>query len=331
MTFIAEYGLFLAKTITIVVAIIAILVLILALKAKAKAEESTGTLIIKKINEKYDETAEMINDTILSKSEKKAKNAALKKEAKENKNKETHKKRIFVVDFDGDIKASAVDDLRESITAILLTAKSDDQVLLRLESGGGLVNSYGLAASQLQRLRDARIHLTAAIDKVAASGGYMMACVANRIIAAPFAIIGSIGVVAQLPNFHRLLQKNNVDFEQITAGEYKRTLTVFGKNTDEGREKLQDEVNETHDLFKSFVKNNRNNVVIEDVATGEHWFASQCIEKNLVDTLQTSDDYLLGKKDEFDIYELQFKVKQPLVKRLGVFAQNAFYHIFKAN
>lgn len=328
MSFIAEYGLFLAKTITIVIAIVAVLILILALKAKAKAEESSGTLLIKKLNEKYDETAEMINDTILSKAEKKEKKAALKKQAKEHKEDE-HKKRIFVMDFDGDIKASAVDDLRESITAILLTAKSDDHVLLRLESGGGLVNSYGLAASQLQRLRDAKIHLTAAIDKVAASGGYMMACVANDIIAAPFAIIGSIGVIAQLPNFHRLLQKNNVDFEQITAGEYKRTLTMFGKNTDDGREKLQEEVNDTHDLFKSFVKNNRENVLIDDVATGEHWFASQCVEKNLVDKLQTSDDYLLSKKDEFDIYELAFKVKQPLMKRLGLFAQNSFYQLFK--
>lgn len=328
MSFITEYGLFLAKTATIVIAIIAILTLILALKTKAKAEEN-GSLHIKKLNEKYDEMTEMVNEFIQSKPEKKALKAAHKKIAKENKKKDKVKKRIFIVNFDGDIKASAVDDLRESITAILLTAKSDDRVLLRLESGGGLVNAYGLASSQLQRLRDAKIYLVAAIDKVAASGGYMMACVANEIIAAPFSIIGSIGVIAQLPNLHRLLQKNNIDFEQITAGEYKRTLTIFGKNTEEGREKLQDEVNETHDLFKSFVKNNRKNVVIDEVATGEHWFASQCVEKNLVDTLQTSDDYLLSKKDEFDIYELEFKIKQPLIKRLGLFAQNAFYQTVK--
>src|SRR3990167_5568235 len=326
MSFITEYGLFLAKTATIVIAIIAVLVLILALKAKAKAEEN-GSLQIKKLNEKYDEMTEMVNEAIQLKAEKKALKAAHKKAAKENKKKDEIKKRIFVVNFDGDIKASAVDDLRESITAILLTAKSDDRVLLRLESGGGLVNAYGLASSQLQRLRDAKIYLIASIDKVAASGGYMMACVANEIIAAPFSIIGSIGVIAQLPNFHKLLEKNNIDFEQITAGEYKRTLTVFGKNTNEGREKLQEEVNETHDLFKSFVKTYREKVIIEEVATGEHWFAAQCLEKQLIDKLQTSDDYLLNHKDEFDIYELEFKKKQPFTKRLGMFVQNNIYQL----
>lgn len=332
MSFLSEYSLFLAKTTTIVVAIILVLVVIIALKIKAKGEDN-GSLQIKKLNDEYDETTEMMNEIIQSKSEKKAIKAADKKEKKDKKNnsKETpEKKRIFVMHFDGDIKASAVDDLRETITAILLTARSDDRVLLCLESGGGMVNGYGLASSQLQRLRDANIHLTVAIDKVAASGGYMMACVANEIIAAPFAIIGSIGVIAQLPNFHRLLQKSNIDFEQITAGEYKRTLTVFGKNTSEGREKLQSEVDETHDLFKSFVKTHRKNVVIEEVATGEHWFAAQCVEKKLIDTLQTSDDFLLSNRAEFDLYELTFKMKQPLAKRLTHFIHNTMHQLMTA-
>lgn len=330
MSFLSNYGLFLIKTITIVAAIIAILMTIIALKLKAKSSDQ-GSLQIKKLNEKYDDMSEMVNDMIQSKAEKKAAKAELKKEAKEKKSdekREEHKKRLFVINFDGDIKASAVDDLRETITAILLTAKKEDAVLLCLESGGGVVNGYGLAASQLQRLRDSKIHLVAAIDKVAASGGYMMACVANEIIAAPFSIIGSIGVVAQLPNFHRLLEKNNIDFEQITAGEYKRTLTVFGKNTSEGREKFQTEINEVHELFKSFVKNNRAQVNIDEVATGEHWFAAQCIEKNLIDKLQTSDDYLLSKKNEFDIYELDYKIKQPLSKRMNLFVQNSFHQLF---
>ncbi|PIZ04451.1 MAG: protease SohB [Gammaproteobacteria bacterium CG_4_10_14_0_8_um_filter_38_16] len=330
MSFLTNYGLFLIKTITILAAIIAILMTIVALKLKAKSSEQ-GSLHIKKLNEKYDDMSEMINETIQSKTEKKALKATSKKEAKEKKSaakKEDHKKRLFLIHFDGDIKASAVDDLRETITGILLTAKKEDTVLLCLESGGGIVNGYGLAASQLQRLRDAHIHLTVAIDKVAASGGYMMACVANEIIAAPFSIIGSIGVIAQLPNFHRLLEKNNIDFEQITAGQYKRTLTVFGKNTHEGREKLQVEINETHDLFKSFVKTNRESVNIDEVATGEHWFAAQCVEKKLVDKLQTSDDYLLSKKDEFDIYALEFKIKQPLSKRMNLFVQNSLHQLF---
>lgn len=330
MSFITEYGLFLAKTATIVIAIMAILATIISLKMKAKAEADDGCLQITQLNEKYDETAETINEIIQSKAEKKAAKKATKEAEKKSKGSET-KNRLFVIEFDGDIKASAVDDLRETITAVLLTAKPNDEVLLRLESGGGIVNGYGLAASQLQRLRDANIHLTVAIDKIAASGGYMMACVANKIIAAPFSIIGSIGVVAQLPNFHRLLEKNNVDFEQITAGEYKRTLTVFGKNTKEGREKLQDEINETHDLFKTFVKSHRTEVVIDEVATGEHWFASQCIDKKLIDVLQTSDDYLLHKKENFDIYKLEFKVKQSLAKRINIFAHHCLHQLFSKN
>lgn len=325
MSFLYSYGLFFVKTLTIVLAIVAVLITVVALKARAKAEQE-GSLYIKKLNEKYDDMAEIINDEIQSKAEKKAFKAEQKKLSRK---KEETKNRIFVMDFDGDIKASAVDDLRETITAVLLTAKPTDHVLLRLESGGGMVHGYGLAASQLQRLRDAKINVIASIDKVAASGGYMMACVANKIIAAPFAIIGSIGVIAQLPNFHKLLEKNNIDFEQIMAGEYKRTLTLFGKNTSEGREKLQEEINDTHDLFKSFVKNHRENVVIDAVATGEHWYATQCIEKNLVDHLQTSDDYLLNKKDEYDIYEIAFKIKQPLAKRLGILAQNTLYQLFQ--
>ncbi|MCX7120710.1 MAG: protease SohB [Gammaproteobacteria bacterium] len=327
MSFFAAYGLFFLKTLTIVIAILAVVIVIIALKAKAKADQD-GTLHIKKLNEKYEDIADIVNSEIQSKAEKKALKAAQKKEKKESK-KDEIKNRIFVMDFDGDIKASAVDDLRETITAVLLTAKPTDQVLLRLESGGGMVHGYGLASSQLQRLRDAKINLVASIDKVAASGGYMMACVANTIIAAPFSIIGSIGVVAQLPNFHKLLEKNNIDFEQVTAGEYKRTLTLFGKNTAEGREKLQAEINETHDLFKSFVKDHRANVAIDEVATGEHWFATQCIEKRLVDKLQTSDDYLLQHKDEFDIYEIAFKIRQSFAKRLGFFAQNTLNHLFK--
>lgn len=325
MSFFAEYGLFLAKTITLVIAIIVVLVTILALKAKAKAEAS-GSLSIEKLNEKYDELADIMYDAIATKAEKKARKKAEKEKGKEKKSDES-KKKLFVVRFDGDIKASETDDLRETINAILLSATTEDEVLVCLESAGGVVHGYGLAASQLQRLRDANLTVTISIDKMAASGGYMMACVGNKIIAAPFAIIGSIGVVAQLPNFHKLLQKNNIDFEQITAGEYKRTLTMFGKNTDEGREKLQSEINETHELFKTFVKTHRPQINIEEVATGEHWFATQCVEKNLVDALQTSDQYLLTHKDSHDIYEIAFKIKQTLAKRLNIFASNVLSNL----
>lgn len=315
MDFIANYGIFLAKTATIVIAIVAVLAAIIALSSQAKRKEK-GKLTVKKINEKFDEMAKTVNEAIQTKCEAKA----TKKSEKQKKTKEKSKDtalRIFVIHFNGDIKASAVDALREEITAILLTAKPHDRVLCCLESPGGMVNAYGLAASQLRRLKEAKIKLIVSVDKVAASGGYMMACVADEIIAAPFSVIGSIGVVAQLPNFHRYLEKKNIDFEQITAGEYKRTLSLFGKNTNKGREKMQIEIDETHVLFKSFITEQRPMVNIDEVATGEHWYGTQALDLNLIDEVRTSDDYILAAKDDFDIYQVNYQIKKSLGKRFS--------------
>jgi serine protease SohB len=226
------------------------------------------------------------------------------------------KRRVFVVSFHGDIRGSAVASLREEVTAILTVAEAGDEVIVRLESGGGLVHAYGLAASQLLRIKAKGLRLIVAVDKVAASGGYMMACVADRVLAAPFAVVGSIGVVSQIPNFHRLLQKNDIDFEQFTAGEYKRTVTVFGENTDAGREKFRAEIEDTHRLFKEFVSEHRKGLDMVQVATGEHWFGARALELNLVDELRTSDDYLLEASNTADLYEVSFAAKKHLAARL---------------
>ena len=323
MDFLIDYSMFLAKTVTSVIAILIIIAFIIALVSKSKTKEK-GRLSIKKINEKFDEITNTINEVIQTKSALKEKKKADKQAKKKQKAREKAKeprRRIFMINFHGDIKASAVTALREEITAILLTAEPHDRVLCRLESPGGMVNSYGLAASQLRRIKAAKLKLIVSVDKVAASGGYMMACVADEIIAAPFSVIGSIGVVAQLPNFHRLLGKKNIDFEQLTAGEYKRTLTMFGKNTNKGREKMQDEIDDIHVLFKDFIHENRSKVDIDKVATGEHWFGTRALNLKLVDQLKTSDDYILAAKDEFDIYEVCYHIKKSLSKRIAAGSQ----------
>ena len=222
-----------------------------------------------------------------------------------------------MLDFHGDMRASAVATLREEITAILNVATPGDEVILRLESPGGVVHGYGLAAAQLMRLRTRQIPLTVAVDKIAASGGYMMACVANKILAAPFAIIGSIGVVVQLPNFHRVLKDKHIDFEQHTAGEFKRTITLFGENTEEGREKLQHELEDIHQLFKNLIVEHRQQIDIQKVATGEHWLGQQALGLNLVDEIKTSDDYLLERSKDATLYELCYEVKKPFLSRLS--------------
>lgn len=247
---------------------------------------------------------------------------------KKTKARKKNKERIFVIDFKGDVQASAVNNLREEITLILATATpGKDRVIVRLESPGGVVHGYGLAAAQLVRLREAGFHLTITVDKVAASGGYMMACIANQVIAAPFAILGSIGVVAQIPNFNRLLKEKNVDFELYTAGQYKRTVTMFGENTDEGKEKFEQELQQTHELFKHFVEKYRPQLHVEKVATGEHWYGEDALRLDLADELKTSDEVILKLIDDYDVYLITTRHKPTLGEKLGLQAAQIVDHV----
>jgi serine protease SohB len=312
--FLLEYALFAAKAITIVIAILIVTGGIMAMGARRRPDLK-GNLEVKHLNRRYELMKHKLQTAML---DKKGFRRMLKRRARQrsHKTRKTATNKLFVVNFHGDIRASAVTSLREEITAILTIATPEDEVLLRLESSGGLVHAYGLAASQLLRVKHRQIPLTVAVDKVAASGGYMMACVADRIIAAPFAILGSIGVVSQLPNFHRWLKENNIDFEQLTAGEYKRTLTLFGENTDRGRAKAREEVEDAHALFKAFIKTHRGLVEIDRVATGEHWFGERALALGLIDELRTSDDYLLAASHTRDLYEVTYTAKKSLVARL---------------
>jgi serine protease SohB len=317
--FFLNYGLFLAKAVTIVAAIVAVLLFIFVMAGRKQAGKSES-FEVKKLNKKYDDMAMAMNASMLQKH-------GLKKYLKEEKEKlkvihkdkkdEGQRKRIYVLNFHGDIRASAVSSLREEITAILMVATENDEVFVRLESGGGVVHGYGLAASQLMRLREKNIPLTVSVDKVAASGGYMMACVGNRIIAAPFSIIGSIGVIAQIPNFHKVLKKHDVDFDQYTAGEFKRTVTMFGENTDEAKAKFSEEIEDIHLLFKDFIVQHRPDVDIVKVSTGESWPGTRALERDLVDELKTSDDYLLENSKHADIYEISYVTKKSLIEKMG--------------
>jgi serine protease SohB len=331
LEFLTEYGLFLAKVVTFVVAAVVIISIIVSATHKDKDDQDdAGELKIRKLNEKYRELRETIQARLMSDSErklfgkarKKAQKAEKKAEKALHKQPETEsesKPRIFVLDFNGDIKASDTDTMRRAITAVLSVASPErDEVLIRLESGGGLVHSYGLAAAQLDRIRSKGIRLTACIDKVAASGGYMMACVADRIVASPFAVLGSIGVVAQLPNFHRLLKKNDVDFEVLTAGEHKRTLTMFGENTDKGRQKFLEDLEDTHVLFKEYVSERRPDVDIAAVANGDIWFGKRALEVKLIDEIKTSDEYLIEACDRADVISVAYQRKRSLPEKLGL-------------
>jgi serine protease SohB len=331
-----EYGMFVAKIATVVIALLFVLSGIFTMAARNKQQNDDGYLRVRHLNEEMEGLRDGLRHQILSESQSKTE---LKRKKKEDKAKqkaekkappaEKTKPRVFVLDFDGDVQASAVENLRREISAVLQVTESSDEVIVRLESPGGMVHSYGLAASQLRRINSQGVKLTVCVDQVAASGGYMMACIAEKIIAAPFAVLGSIGVVAQIPNFHRLLKKHDIDVELLTAGDYKRTLTMFGQNTDSDRAKFQEELEDTHVLFKDFVRENRRGLEIGKVATGEHWYGIRALELGLVDELATSDEYLLRRSKEADVFEVSWQVKRGLAERLGLGAEGAMVRVLE--
>ena len=293
----SNYGLFLIKTLTVLISIL----LIISFIVNSKKSDQSGSIEIKNINKELDSVEENIKKNILTKSDFKK---FIKARKKSNKKLE---KRLFVIDFKGNIRASEIVSLRREVSGVILSCKKGDEVLLRLENSGGTVHEHGLAASQLKRIKDKKIPLTICVDKVAASGGYMMACVANKIIASPFAIIGSIGVLAQVPNFNKLLKDKGINFEQHTAGNYKRTVTMFGENTDKDREKLNEQLEEIHVLFKNFITSQRKNIDIEKVATGEYWYGENALSLNLIDEVMTSDEYILAMREKFEITHIKYK------------------------
>ncbi len=337
--FFLSYSLFLAKLLTFFVLFVIALVLVTSMSGRGRRER--GTIVVTHINEELDQSKNMLQSMVLDPSDfkqsEKIERKRLKQEAKEKKaaakvaakNRgdgttivdEKKRRRLFVLNFEGDMRASQVRGLRREITAVLSMADVYDEIAIKIESGGGTVHGYGLAAAQLQRIRDRNIELTVCVDKVAASGGYLMACVANKIVAAPFAIIGSIGVMAQIPNVHRLLKKYDVDVELLTAGEYKRTLTVLGENTDKGRQKFLADIQVIHDQFKNFISRFRPQTNIAQVATGEVWSGEAAVHMQLIDEIGTSDDYIVKGCESADVYSVKFEEKKTLQQKFGMAAE----------
>ncbi|MFZ2288520.1 MAG: protease SohB [Halopseudomonas yangmingensis] len=315
MEWMSEYGLFLAKVMTVLLAVLAVMLMVAVSRGQRRRGE--GELQVTPLNQRLERMSDRLAASVLSRPGLKQRNRERKRLDKAREKEAESRPRVYVLDFHGDIKASALEGLRHEITAVLELARPKDEILVRLESGGGMVHAYGLAAAQLVRVREAGIPLVVSVDKVAASGGYMMACIGDRILAAPFAMLGSIGVIAQLPNFNRLLKKHDVDFEMLTAGEYKRTLTLFGENTEKGREKFQQDLENIHKLFKEFVSRYRPELNVGEVATGEVWFGSEALERSLVDSLITSDQYISSRVADADLFEVHFVVRKRLQEKLA--------------
>jgi serine protease SohB len=325
MEHVYDYLEFLAKAATIVVGVIAVIGVGMSMGLRRSSPEG-GHLDVRKLNDRLEDMGRVMRQAFLPESAFKKsikQEDRARKKADKERGASDDRRRVYVLDFDGDLRASKVDHLRNEITAVLTSARDQDEVVVRIESPGGMVHGYGLAASQLERVRQRKIRLVAAVDKVAASGGYLMAAVSDYIIAAPFALVGSIGVVAQIPNVHRLLKKHDVDVEVLTAGKYKRTLTVFGENTEQGRAKFVEELEDVHALFQEFVQTNRPQVSIDEIATGEAWYGRRALEHRLVDELSTSDAYLTKACEDSDVYEVRWvEHKNPIERVLAQFVES---------
>ncbi len=326
-----QYGLFLAKTVTVLIALLVVIVAVTNAGHRRRPSDE-GDIDVVCLNDRLRDYGDVMRESVLDKhalkswykQEKQADKQKDKEKKKGDAESSARKPRVYVLNFHGDIRASAVEALRREITAVMTLAEPDhDEIVINLESPGGMVHGYGLAASQLSRIRQGKLPLTICIDKVAASGGYMMACLGSKILAAPFAIVGSIGVVAQIPNINRLLKKHDIDVELHTAGEYKRTLTVIGENTEEGRKKFKEELDDTHELFKEFVHESRPSLDVAKVATGEHWYGQRALALGLVDELKTSDEYLTERAKEADVYVVRYVQKHKLMNRLGLAAEGS--------
>jgi serine protease SohB len=321
MDFVAEYGLFLLQTLTVVVAI----VLVIAVSSKMSGgDEAKGTIKVTDLSKKFAEQKQYVGtfvEAALNSDQpsvlERLKNRLKKKSPKKSTAESAHQKLAVVLEFKGDMKASQVNGLREEVSAILLMDPIPDLVVLKLTSPGGLVHTYGLASSQLARLRDAGVESIACVDTVAASGGYMMAVCADRIVAAPFAVLGSIGVVAQIPNIYRFLKNRDVDVELHTAGANKRTLTLLGENTPEGRKKFKEDLEQTHDLFKAWIAERRPELDLDAVADGSIFYGTDALTKGLCDQIATSDDVLMTLNQDHHLIALKWHEKKSLAARLS--------------
>ncbi|MGM0634233.1 MAG: protease SohB [Pseudomonadota bacterium] len=315
---------FLLEVSILAVAVVAVVTAIMAAGMRARREANRGNIVVTHLNREYermrDTLRQQVYDRFAFRQLKKDEKRKRKAERQEKKKQASHQKRdrsVFVINFKGDLAATQLESLRQEVSTILSLATDEDEVILRLESPGGMVHGYGLAASQLQRIRQRGVPLTICVDRMAASGGYMMACLADRLVAAPFAVLGSIGVLMQVPNFHRVLKNHDVEFEMITAGEFKRTLTLFGETTQKARNKVQEDVEEIHTLFKNWVSEYRPALDIDAVATGETWFGSQALENHLADEIGTSDDVIMKACETARVYEVRYEQRKNLGEKIG--------------
>ncbi len=221
--------------------------------------------------------------------------------------------RLAVLRFQGlrDLNASGDQRLSEAIDEVLVNRDHFEEAVVIIDSPGGTTHGYGHAYALLERLSASGLKVTACIDRIGASGGYLMALPADRILAGPFAIVGSVGVVAGIPNVKRLLEEKGVSYRLFVAGDKKRVVHFADDDGPEVREYMDEKLAGIHTQFLQAVEKHRGDrVKLDEVRSGDHWSAEESVEKGLglVDELQTSAEYLLERNREVALVMIERRV-----------------------
>ncbi|MDP3296608.1 MAG: signal peptide peptidase SppA [Thermodesulfovibrionia bacterium] len=184
-------------------------------------------------------------------------------------------------------------DSRDVIDELKTYAKDSSikAVVIRIDSPGGAVAPAQEIYKEIVKLKKEK-KVVASMGSVAASGGYYIACPADKIVANPGTLTGSIGVIMEIPNIEGLMKKIGVETKVIKSGKHKDIASMFKSMTEEERKILQSVLDDVHDQFIRAVSEGRNMKYenIKELADGRIFTGKKAKELGLVDTLGNLDD-----------------------------------------
>ncbi|WP_343192796.1 S49 family peptidase [Buchnera aphidicola (Taiwanaphis decaspermi)] len=250
-----------------------------------------------------------------------------KKKIINQKNVYNKKSNLYILDYNDKIKKNKIKKLREEISSIILVAKKNDEVLLRLENTSDIVYEYGLVIAQLQRLRKKGIKLIISIDKIVSNGGYIIACVADHISASPFSIIGPINIVVNIPNIDKYTQTSNLNNQLNDCNTFTK-LTLIKNNTKIYVNKIFNKLDIKKYIRNSFIKDMRPSLNLNKIFNQNYWIGENAINEKLIDSINTSDDILFSKKDTHNLLKIKYVYKSNIVEKYIV-TLNKYFKFLK--
>jgi protease-4 len=199
-----------------------------------------------------------------------------------------------------------------------------DAILFRVDSPGGSPLASDIVWRAVERARMKK-PVVASLSDVAASGGYYVVCGADRIVAEPATLTGSIGVFAIRPVLSGLLTKLGIGTDSIVMAEHAGVLLSTKNLTLEGRERFRADIRETYNQFIARVAQGRNMSLeaVDEVGQGRVWTGDQALEIGLIDALgglreaALQAKELVGLEPDDDVALLPYPQPKPLAEQLG--------------